>query len=102
MPIALPLKIWCGQMGPTYEQMGVELLESSCDLEINQLEAARLISRSTMGKSSIKQYQYFYMSGKSLWILTLTMNETEWDNYVSTFETIGESFTLPGEAGDQS
>ena len=84
----------CTLMPSAYEQMGVEMVDAECDLEINDLDAARFIIRLRVGALAIKQYQYIYVKNGNIWALTLAVDETEWPEYEPTFVTIAESFRV--------
>jgi hypothetical protein len=81
-------------MPSVYEQMGVEVVDAECDLEINELNAARFIIRLPMGPSEIKQYQYAYVQENDMWTLSLAVDETEWSEYEPIFATIAQSFRV--------
>lgn len=95
-PLAFPIKVddLCTIMPSVYEQLGVEMIEAECGLEINELDAARFTSRFQMGALAVKQYQYVYVQENSTWTLTLGVDETEWSAYEPIFVTIAESFRL--------
>jgi hypothetical protein len=92
MPFSVISDDLCVQMPPAYEQLGIELLDSKCGLEINNLDVARFTTRLPAGSLAVKQYQYIYVQDRSSWSLTLSVDETEWAKYQPVFEMIAESF----------
>ncbi len=93
---ALPVEIGdtCAGLESAYEQLGVELIDMQCGLKINGLDAGRSTTRLPAGPLAAKQYQYFYVQGRSLWAVTLAVDETVWSDYESIFATAGESFRV--------
>lgn len=91
-----PIKVddLCTQMPLLYEQIGFELVDADCGLEINDLDAARFVIRLRMGSLAVKQYQYVYVREGDIWTLTLAVDETEWSEYEPIFATIAESFRV--------
>jgi hypothetical protein len=94
MPFTTAIEDICLQMKAAYEQVGVDVLESECGLEINQLPVARYTLRLVVNSFAIKQYQYVYVQGRNMWALTLAVDETVWAKYQPIFETIAQSFGL--------
>jgi hypothetical protein len=84
----------CTQFQSIYQQMGFELVAVECGLTINGLDAGRSTIRLRMGPLAIKEYQYFYVHGRSLWAVTLAVDETEWSEYEPIFVTAAESFRV--------
>jgi len=84
----------CVEMPSAFQQMGVILVDSECGLEINDLDAGRFEILIEIEDDEIKQYQYFYMDGRKMWILALGVDGTQWSKFTSTFETIAESFRV--------
>jgi hypothetical protein len=82
----------CAEIPSSYKQMDVEVLDTQCSLEINNLDVIRLKARS--GPIASMSYQYFYIQGRKSWILSLSVEETEWAKYQPVFETIAESFMI--------
>ena len=83
---------WCAMMPSLYEQMGIELIEVNCDLEINGIEVARLTSRAEVGTIGLQQYQFIFVLEKSRWTLSAGVDETAWAEYEPIFTAIAESF----------
>lgn len=84
----------CAQLESVYEQMGFELIGIECGLKINGLDAGRATIRLPMGALGVKEYQYFYVQGRSVWAVTLAVDETEWSEYEPIFVTAAESFRV--------
>jgi hypothetical protein len=92
LPFPIKVSDMCAEMPSAYNQMGIELLDMNCDLEINGLDAAQFMTILHSGFGSVQQYQYLFLSGRNMWSLTLAVDETEWRDYKSVFETIAETF----------
>jgi hypothetical protein len=82
------------QLEAAYEQMGIEVVSSESGLEINGLDAGRIGIRLMMGPFGIQQYQYLYVLDTDLWIVTMAVDENEWETYEPIFVQIAESFRL--------
>jgi hypothetical protein len=95
-PRLIPIDIedYCTLLPPVYKQMGLEMIESKCGLEINGLDAARFLIRVRMGTISMKQYQYIYVQETKSWALSLGVDATKWSEYEPIFVTAGESFRV--------
>ena len=95
-PQPFPIKVddLCTQMPSFYEQMGIEMAEAECGLEINELDAARFTIRLRMGPVGVKEYQYVYVQEGRIWTLNLGVDETEWSEYEPIFVTVAESFRV--------
>lgn len=93
-PLPVAVGDLCAQLESVYEQMGVELVALECGLRINELDAGRSTVRLPMGVLAVKQYQYFYVQGRSLWAVSLAVDETEWSEYEPIFATAGQSFRV--------
>jgi hypothetical protein len=94
MPIAVQIDDFCAQLADTYAQLGVELLDSRCDLKINGVDAAQITARVSSGLHKVRQSQYIYLKGKKVWTLAGSVDETRWAEYQPIFEMIGESFQV--------
>lgn len=94
MPYSISRDDLCIQLPAAYQQMGLDLLDTQCDLEINGLEAASFTNRLSAGVLAIKQVQYIFVNQKDLWSVTLAVDETAWEQYLNTFEGIAESFQV--------
>jgi hypothetical protein len=94
LPFPVPLDDLCAQLESAYQQMGFEVLAVECGLKINGLDAGRSTVRLTMGPVSFKEYQYFYVQERSMWAVTLGVDETEWAEYEAIFVRAGESFRV--------
>jgi branched-chain amino acid transport system substrate-binding protein len=91
-----PIKVddLCAILPSFYEQMGAELVDAECGLEINDLDAARFVTCLRMGPLAVKGYQYAYVREGDVWFLNLAVDETEWSEYEPIFATIAESFRV--------
>ncbi len=93
-PFAMRIGPLLAQLESAYKQFGIEVVSTESGLEINGLEAGRIVLRATVGPFAVKQNQYLYVRGKDLWMLTLAVDETVWESYEPTFVEIAESFRL--------
>jgi Tol biopolymer transport system component len=84
----------CVEMPPVYQEMGVELLKAECGLEINQLDVARLTTRHTLPSLTVMQDEYYYVRENKSWVLTLSVEATQYENFSEIFDTIAGSFRL--------
>jgi hypothetical protein len=91
-----PIKVedLCVQMPDYYEQIGIELVEADCHLEINRLDGIRLTTLISVGNIVSKGYQYIFVRGTDMWIITFALEESEWEEYEPTFVKIAESFLV--------
>jgi hypothetical protein len=94
MPSTMSSADLCTQIPLFYKQIGIELLDTQCDLEINHLEAARFTLRLDIGPVAFKQYQYAYVQGRNVWTLAMAVDAARWTEYQSVFETVAESFRV--------
>lgn len=94
LPFPAVIDDLCAQFESVYQQMGVEVVAVECGLKINGLDAGRSTIRLPMGALAVKEYQYFYVQGRSLWAVTLAVDETEWSEYEPIFVTAAESFRV--------
>jgi hypothetical protein len=92
--VPLNVKDVCVQIPPAYQQMGIEVREMSCDLVINTLDAARIVSRYSSDTFTVIESQYFYVRGGAYWILTLTVEEALSEQYQPLFDSISETFVV--------
>lgn len=93
-PFPVRIQDLCEQIPSAYEQIGMELVDAECGLEINDLEAARFVIRLQMGPLAVKEYQYAYGREGDMWMLTLCVDETKWSEYEPLFAAIAESFRV--------
>jgi hypothetical protein len=84
----------CMVMPATYDQMGIEMVDSDCTLTINGIGAARFVVRLEVEGMPLKQAQYCYISGTDMWVLSMGVSEAEWPEYESILSGIGESFRI--------
>jgi hypothetical protein len=94
MPFPVPVDDLCAQAESAYQQMGFEVLAVECGLKINGLDAGRSTIRLMMGPVAFKEYQYFYVRERSMWAVTLGVDEIEWAEYEAIFVRAGESFRV--------
>jgi hypothetical protein len=84
----------CTLMPAVYEQLGVEMIDAKCGLEINGLDAARFLILLEMGPLAIKEYQYVYVREDAIWTLTFGVDATKWSEYKPVFAKSAKSFRL--------
>lgn len=84
----------CDLLPSVYDQMGLMVVASECNLTINAIESARFVIRMEMGPLSIQQVQYLFVEGGRFWSVTLGVDETVWDAYVSLFDEIANTFRI--------
>jgi hypothetical protein len=93
-PFAVRIGDLCVTIPSVYRRIGFEVLDKQCGLKVNQLDVARFTIEAQLGPFTTTQYQYFYVQGRNVWILTLSVDSTLWTEYHHLFETIAESFRL--------
>jgi hypothetical protein len=94
MPSEMSSDDLCTQIPLFYKQIGIELLDTQCNLEINNLESARFTLRLDIGPVDFKQYQYVYVRGRNVWTLALAVDAARWTDYQPVFDTVAESFRV--------
>lgn len=94
LPIEVPMSLLCSELESQYAQLGVNIIESDCSLEINELPAARFTLSMPFGSMSMQEYQYLFMNGSDFWALTFAVEEAGWSNYKTVFEEIAETFRI--------
>lgn len=94
MPFPFVIDHLCAQLQSVYEKLGAEVLAAECGLRINGLDAGRFTIRLAEGPLAVKEYQYFYVQGRSEWAVTLGVDETAWAEYEAVFVRVGESFRV--------
>jgi hypothetical protein len=93
-PLPLSSQAWIAQFEATYEQLGIEVETSEADLEINGLEAFRIVVRVPLGSLYLEQYQYMYLDNRAMWIVGMTVDETVASDHEATFAEIAETFRV--------
>ena len=81
-------------MPALYEEMGIELMEATCDLRINGLDAVRFGLRIEAGPLAVGQYQFMFVQGRSVWAITIAVDATVWSEHQPQFLAIGETFMV--------
>lgn len=94
LPFAVPLKLLCDEFNVVYPEMGFNILESDCALDINGIPAARYLVEMSIGAFTSTQYQYLFLSGRDFWILNFSAEKIGWSEYQPIFISIAETFTL--------
>ncbi len=94
LPYAIEAESLCMMMLATYEQMGIEVVDSDCTLEVNGIGAARFVIQIEVEGMVMKQVQYCYLSGTDMWVLSMGVDETAWTEYGPIFIEIAESFRI--------
>jgi hypothetical protein len=89
---SLQIEDLCTRMTAMYEQAGIELLGTECNLAINGLDAARFTIRVQVDAFDFKEYQYILVRGTHLWSLTFGVNAPDWAVYEPVFVKAAESF----------
>lgn len=84
----------CVQMPLVYKPSGAELVDARCGLKINELDFDRFTIRLQLGSLEMEEYQYVYVEGRNLWVLTFSVDETQWAKYEPVFITTAESFRI--------
>lgn len=94
-PLPFPMRDLCAEIDTLYAQMGMNIIDSNCDLSINGLDAARYNIETRVGNITTQQYQYIIRYSTTYYFISLSVDQSGWSNYQSIFEGIGESFTIP-------
>ncbi|MGD9819186.1 MAG: hypothetical protein AB7V04_10875, partial [Desulfomonilaceae bacterium] len=94
LPFAVPISLLCSELESQYAQLGVNIIETDCSLEINELPAAIFTLSMPFGSMSMQEYQYLFMNGSDFWALTFAVEEAGWSNYETVFEEIAETFII--------
>lgn len=84
----------CAQISSAYTQMHMNVVEKICDTQISGLDAARFTVELPVGAFVIKQYQFIFVQNRNMWVLTLSVDATEWAQYQPIFETVAKSFRV--------
>jgi len=84
----------CDAFEPHFESLGLELMETKCDFEMNGLPAGRFITRFNLDGINVREYMYFFVENTRIWMVELIVDESVWSSYTSTFQTIAESFCM--------
>jgi hypothetical protein len=93
-PFSLDSTVYCAQIPAAYKQLGIELVDSKCGMDINGLDAARFIGRLQTGVMAVKEYQYIFIQERNTWVLTLAVEEGKWAEYQPIFDAIAQSFRV--------
>ena len=94
LPFAVPMSLLCSELESQYAQLGVNIFETDCSLEVNELPAARITLSMPFGSMSMQEYQFLFMNGSDFWALTFAVEEAGWSNYKTVFEEIAETFRI--------
>lgn len=93
-PVPVPLEDMCIQMPLVYEMMEIEVLDTDCDLVINDQPAARFTIRLNTDLLSIIEYIYLMVNGTDFWILTFAVGENEAADYEPLFSEIAGTLRI--------
>jgi basic membrane protein A len=99
-PFPISLEDLCTQMPALYEMMDLEVLQTECDLEINNQEAARFTLRLNLGIFSIIEYMYVIVNENDLWMMTFAIGENESAEYEPLFNEIADTWRIMGMETD--
>ncbi len=94
LPMPIAAEDLCMMMPDTYEQMGIDLVDSDCSHKVNGIATARFIIQIEVEGMVMKQVQYCYLSGTDMWVLSMGVDLTEWSEYAPIFIEIAESFRI--------
>lgn len=84
----------CVKMPLAYQKIGFEVVDNKCGLMVHGLDTGRFIVRVSLNSIAVRQYQYFYIQGRYIWVLTMSADETNWASKKGTFEWIASSFRV--------
>ncbi|MFN2176436.1 MAG: hypothetical protein ACK2U3_10860 [Anaerolineales bacterium] len=92
--IEVEIEDFYAQMLSAYQQMGITVTDSKCDLVINNLDAAWFEFQLGIGPFSVKEHQYVYLNNRDIWSVIVAVDVSEWNKYESIFGKIAESFRV--------
>jgi hypothetical protein len=92
IPSSVTLEEVCTQVESTYENMDVSFVNNVEKFNIQGLDAARFELKNSSGSSATHEYQYYFLRDGSCWLLTLAVDDAQWDAYEPIFAQIAESF----------
>lgn len=93
-PLPVTASALVEQLQAMYQQVGVEVLYTGSDLEINGLAAGKVQIRASVGPISVIETQTVFVHGHDVWILTAGVDETAYPDYERLLQQIVESFRL--------
>lgn len=88
----------CDELSSYYAQANFDVIALDCGLKINDLDAIRAIISYREGDMTIQQYNYAYVQGHTLWVLSLAVEQVYWAEYEPVFKIIGASFRANADA----
>ena len=94
LPVSLSSDTLCSMMPVFFSQMGFTVEEKQCGLLHEGLEGGRFTTLGKIGETDFRQYMYFYLSGKELWIVSLGVEDAAWAAFEPTFGEVAESFAV--------
>jgi hypothetical protein len=94
LPYSVEAADLCMMMPATYDQMGIEVVDSDCSQVINGINVARFVVRLEVEGMAMKQVQYCFLSGTDMWVMSMGVPETEWSEYEPILSGIAQSFRI--------
>jgi hypothetical protein len=94
LPIPLQIEDVCEELIVIYDQMGLDIVEFDCTLNINDLNAAKFKIEMTIGTIMTQQYQYLYLDNLDFWSINFTVDQSGWSEYEPLFVEIANTFTI--------
>jgi hypothetical protein len=94
MPMQVESSLLCMMMPDAYQQMGMEVTNSRCGLNINGMDSALFEIETSVGSIVMSQHQYIYLDNLDMWILTLSVDKSQKNEYQPVFESIAQTFTI--------
>ena len=93
-PIPFLISDLCAELETVYSQVGLEVIETNCNFMVNNLKSARFTVRLIAGSISMKQYQYLFLKGRHIWVVTMAVEDAYWSQYQPDFVKIAETFRV--------
>jgi hypothetical protein len=94
MPMQVESSLLCMMMPEAYQQMGMNVTNSRCGLNVNGMDSALFEIETSVGAIVMSQYQYIYLDNLDMWILTLSVDKSQKNEYRPIFESIAQTFTI--------
>jgi len=94
LPVFFSTENLCEQLKSAYELLGGRIIDSTCGMQINGMEAHRFTLRVKVGAHSIKQRLYLFTLGRQIWAINAYVSGKGWSLYDPVFNQIANTLRI--------
>jgi hypothetical protein len=77
-----------------YEKHGINIISVKNDLDFDNGTPLRMEIKLSNSAAMLHEYQYLFVKEKSGWLMTCTVDNTQWETYEPIFSTIAETLVV--------